>query len=375
MVRGLATWIPLAAAVATCISACSDDGAPTDVSATATRRTALDALFHQEPRWLGGDAAYSIDLGDDHSVWLFGDSFIATSAAHKRSESKFVRNSIALMTGRDLATATMQFAWNEAAQPSSYFPEAGDHWFWPGGGVRVPNGPLLVFTNEVRPTPNEGLGFAGAGFTAVRIVDPSGAQSSWQLEPTDVHAPPFSTEGVACATIDDDHVIAVIATSSSHDSYLARWPLAAITAGELGAAEWWKSGSWVAEAAVGTPSVVIPDGATECSLHRDATTGRWIYIWSRGFGGSTIAMRSAPAITGPYSAARDLLTPPESMLDNPFVYAAKAHPQLRTSQTGIALTFADNSFTFADLFDPVREPTLYWPHVVDLTIDSVVEPN
>jgi hypothetical protein len=375
MVRSLANWMSVAAAVASGCSAFSDDGAPTDLVATATRQPALDALFHQEPRWLGGDAAYSIDLGPDRSLWLFGDSFIATSAARVRSESQFVRNSIAIMSGRELDTATIQFAWREDARPSSYFPEGGDHWFWPGGGVRVPSGPLLVFTNELRPTPNEGLGFAGAGFTAVKISNPEEQPASWQLQPTNIRAPAFSTEGVACATIDDDHVIAVVAANGSHDGYLARWPLAALTADALGTAEWWKSDSWVAEAAVGTPSVVIPNGATECSLHRDPTTGRWIYIWSRGFGGSTIAMRSATAITGPYSAPQDLLTPPESMVNEPFVYAAKAHPQLRTSEAGIALTFADNSFTFADLFDPAREPTLYWPHVVELTISAIDSPE
>src|ERR1043165_8575030 len=126
-----------------------------------------DVLFHQDPRWLGGDGAYSIDLKNGKSVWLFGDSFIATSAAHTRRESKLVRNSIAVMDGRDPLSATMRFAWHEdATGPGWYFArlgEASDHWLWPVDGYRLANGPLLIFLAEVRPTPGVGLGFASAG--------------------------------------------------------------------------------------------------------------------------------------------------------------------------------------------------------------------
>src|SRR4051794_33801283 len=80
---------------------------------SAQRDEAADALFHQDPRWLGGDGAYSIDLGDDRTLWLFGDSFIATSPALTRRESTLVRNSVAVMTGRDPHTATMEFAWRD----------------------------------------------------------------------------------------------------------------------------------------------------------------------------------------------------------------------------------------------------------------------
>ena len=41
---------------------------------------------------------------------------------------------------------------------------AADRWFWPGGGVRVPGGPLLVFLSELRATPGEGFGPCGKGY-------------------------------------------------------------------------------------------------------------------------------------------------------------------------------------------------------------------
>lgn len=62
----------------------------------------------------------------------------------------------------------------------------------------------------------------------------------------------------------------------------------------------------------------------------------------------------------------DIFTPPESNVPDAFVYAAKAHPMLPGSAGGDLITYADNSCTFADLFDPAKATTLYWPHVAAL---------
>jgi hypothetical protein len=344
---------------------CSDDYDPGE----ATRQPALDAAFHQEPRWLGGDGAYTIDLGDDQTLWLFGDSFIATSPNLTRNESTMVRNSIAVMTGRDLATASLSFTWRDGAPPSAFFPAEADHWFWPSDGTRIPGGPLLVFLSELAPSA-EGLGFAGAGFRAVRIADPSAPPVSWVLEPTTVHAPAFAPRSnVACSAVDGDHLVAVVTDEAAHDGRLARWPLAAIAAGEdLSEPEWWTGTIWLRESALTkSPKVMFPGIATECSLE-NTYDGDWHLVWSSGFGATTIAMRTGYTLTGDWFSTADIFTPGESAAPNAFVYAAKAHPMLRGPNGGMLITYADNSFTFADLFDPAKASTLYWPHVVEMLL-------
>ena len=37
-----------------------------------------DALFRSDPRWLGADDAYSVDLGGRRVLWLFADTFVST---------------------------------------------------------------------------------------------------------------------------------------------------------------------------------------------------------------------------------------------------------------------------------------------------------
>jgi len=58
-----------------------------------------DRLFRRDPRWLGADAALSVPLSKGRSLWLFGDTFVAISSANVRSESKMVRNTVAIQAG------------------------------------------------------------------------------------------------------------------------------------------------------------------------------------------------------------------------------------------------------------------------------------
>jgi len=139
-----------------------------------------DALFHQDPRWLGSDGGISVDLGGDRVVWLIPDTFVALTRAHVREESCLVRNTVGLMTGSDPERgATMTFYWRTArgGLPESFFPKGrdvcfqhDDAWFWPGDGERLgENGPLLIFLIRQRPT-SGGLGFVADGWEAVMAL-------------------------------------------------------------------------------------------------------------------------------------------------------------------------------------------------------------
>src|SRR5215467_7748298 len=45
---------------------------------TAAPWPEADCIFRSDPRWLGADAAFSVDLGQGRVLWLFGDSFVAS---------------------------------------------------------------------------------------------------------------------------------------------------------------------------------------------------------------------------------------------------------------------------------------------------------
>jgi hypothetical protein len=99
-------------------------------SVAAAGRAEVIRDVTSELRWIGGDGAYSVDLGAGRVLWLFGDSFIASTERRVRAESRMVRNALAIQHGYDPTRAFMQFWWPEVdGEPQSFHPEDGDAWF------------------------------------------------------------------------------------------------------------------------------------------------------------------------------------------------------------------------------------------------------
>lgn len=346
--------------------------APRPDTSSARAWPEAEALFHQDPRWLGADAALSIPLANGRTVWLFGDSFIARSNTNERSQSTLVRNTIAIQTGADPRTASAKFHWQEHSDgsPAPFFPGHGERWYWPGHGVRLEHGPLLIFLYAMAATPGQGLGFASEGHAVAIIDNPDAPAEAWH--PRIVRAAPSPFDAIPATAVlqDGDYVVALaIRQEGTHAGALVRYPTAELAHGDLRHAEWWAGDGhgWLPESSLGAsgPASVLDDAGAECSLHRDPRSGRFIHVASYGFGASTIALRSAASLTGPWSAPTVVYRPPESDGPRPFVYAAKAHPELVGPEpSDLVITYATNSFEFADLFTPNGSHSLYWPRFV-----------
>lgn len=315
------------------------------VTATAAWPEA-DALFHENPRWLGADDAYSIALGGDRVLWLFADTFIATSDAHVRSESKLIHNSVAIQTGLDPASAGVEFTWKEGDAPTSFFAEQGEVWYWPGDGERIGDG-LLIFLMAVTKVEG-GFGFGVIGSDAVWISDADAPPSSWTPVTVGTFREPDRVPGSASVLVDGDFLYAFGAGVGGAE--LLRWPLAAVGPDPLPAPE-----------VVAAP--VLTGTQVEFTVHHDPARAMYVHIQSEGFGGTDLAYRTAPALAGPWTGPTKFHRPPESDLEDAFVYAGKAHPELAGAD--LVATYVANSFEFADLF---ADPSLYYPRFVRVTL-------
>ena len=338
------------------LAACGMPHAPVD----ATLWPEADPLFHTDPDWIGGDGAYSIDLGGARVLWLFGDSFIARSPARVRSESWFVRNSIAVQTGLDPSAAAMRFAVPTDAQgtPRSFMLESSTQWFWPAHGIRLGSS-LLLFYERVQSPPGDPTGFEGAGWTARRITTPDGDPLTWTLEPVQEPANSWGVQLGEALVAEGGVVYAFATRGNPHQVFVARFQAADLASGDASHPEWWQGSGYAAAA---EPAMLIPDGAPEFSVHHDPKRNQWVMVETHGYGASTIALRTAPRPEGPWSGPQEVLRPPESDTPGAFVYAAKAHPELEGAD--LVVTYVPSSF---DPIPPADESRLDYPRFVRVT--------
>ncbi|HEY3450323.1 MAG TPA: hypothetical protein VGK67_28465 [Myxococcales bacterium] len=322
---------------------------------TAKAWPEADALFRQSDRWTGADAAYSVDLGNDRILWLFGDTFVSKTPGSGRAGAFFPHNTVGIQVGRDPSKATMTFYWGNAhGSPSSFFPNAEKNWFWPLHGVRL-GSRLLLFLQEIAPVAG-GLGFEAVGGVALAVDNPDAEPSQWAPRRLDEPAHPFGAILGMATLVDADWLLSVsLVEPGSHDAHLARWALADAQAGTLAVPQWW-SGTWSTTA---TPKALWRAGAPELSVQRRCDG--FATIQSPGFGGTTISIATSPTITGPWSGFTQVYRPPESDRANVLVYAAKSHPELTGAE--YVVTYASNSTDFATL---VNDLSLYFPRFVKI---------
>ncbi len=135
--------------------------------------------------WLGGDGAYSVDLGSGSSLWIFGDTFVGPSTATSRTqENGFIHNSVAVSTCSG-QTCSFQYYWNgmNSSAPGPVFsvPGSSTDWFWPMDGF-VYNGTLYLALMQMHATGGGGaFGFAYSGAQLASISNYTAPPSQWSI--------------------------------------------------------------------------------------------------------------------------------------------------------------------------------------------------
>ncbi len=331
---------------------------------TSTAWPEADALFHRDPRWLGGDDAYSIDLGGRRVAWFFGDSFVAPTISGQRRASTMVHNSVGIQTGYDPTHAKFRTYWRVTdGKPTSFFPDDGINYFWPGGSLLIDGKLLVFFMRAHTKDPNSAMGFDTDGWTAVLIDNPEADPDNWQLRQLDAPQNDFGVlVGSASLVRDGEHLVAFSVGGESHDVYLVRWPLAGAAAGNFERPEWWAGAErgWVAQRSLtALPTPIMRQGQTEFTVDFSRQLDCFLQFQFEGFPLTAVGFRTADSLTGPWSSLTPCYRPEEldPAQSGLMLYAAKAHPE--QAAQGLALTYASNTFDFAQLLD---SPGIYYPH-------------
>jgi len=326
-----------------------------------------NALFHHEARFIGADGAYSVDLGDDRVLWLFGDTFVARDREHPHVGSAFLRNSIALQTGRDPTTAWIRHHWRRGddGELASFFAEpAAGVWLWPAHGARLGDALVLFFERlhqEGAPGP---WSFGADGWDARLVKNPDDPPERWEVGA--VMLPPDGGAGALlgeAVVVRGDTLLAFGTRGDDHEIVLARFVVADAARGDLSRPERFCGGDrWAQHCRAAT---LFAPGAPESSVHFDADRGRWVWVASGGFGAAPIVWRTAPAPEGPWSDPTVVFRPPEATRDGAFVYAGKAHPEL-DGGGALVVTYVPSGF---DGFPASLDGVYYFPFFARLWPD------
>jgi hypothetical protein len=321
-----------------------------------------DRLFHSDPRWLGGDGAASIDLGEQRILWLFGDSFIAHHPPFSRQNAAVIRNSLAIQYGRNPERAKMSFLWQTSKRrPSAIFKgPTVNQWLWPVNGIRLDRH-LLVVLVEVATDSND-LGFSLTGWRMALIDNPDDFPWNWRVTYPRKPTPDFGLLIGAGGLVHQGEFLYAFSPErmGAHDVFLARWPMKDIDRGLFDSPEWWVGTREFKAATESTqrPVPIFPDGQAEFSVVHLPELGRYAQFQTRGFGQAHVVMRTASKPEGPWSAPQVVYTP--SIDDHRLlVYAAKAHPGLDGGRP--ALGYMTNSLDWDRV---LSDTTIYYPRLL-----------
>ncbi len=321
---------------------------------------AADGAVRTSTTWRGGDAAYSVPLPDGRVLWLFGDSFVgAGDGTSGRAGRAMIRNSVAVQSTTDPATATWTFHWNASGTAAApFFSGTADTWLWPGPATASDQGLLLMFAQVTAST--QGLGFETIGSTALRVHDPSGPPTDWTFDPVALPpAPPGVQLGLGAHLRDGGFLYAFAPVEpGTHDVFVGRWELEADPLVDLRSIQWWTGAAWSPDPTAAR--AVTHDVQTEFSVSRVGPEF-WM-ISTEGFGAVDVVVRTAAAPVGPWSAPRPLYRPPEFGRSDVLVYSAKAHPHLKGAP--VVLTYNTNRTDFWDL---AADLDVYFPRFVKVT--------
>ncbi len=345
-------------------------------------------FFPLKQNWRGGDGIFSVPLLSGKTVWLFGDSFVLDfenkEAGPNRTKATMVANSLGISECGPEGFEVDYFFRQSAAQigrrvehlPAAFFlppPQASHkHKYWPIHGFEQ-GGKLYFLLEEVETTsgPENGFNFAIKGVTVAEIANYSDHPLRWQISYRPLSQSATTIPGIAVVKSGDSLYLLSFREDQSkkHPLILNRVALR-----DLGQSPWplhyfsqdqrWKPGLDGPDA-----QVLVPEGATEASLHFDKNSQRWVMVHTHPvFFSREVVIRTAPQLTGPWTAQVKQIPlysemKPESpdYDKNTFCYAAKAHPAF--SEAGkrgkeLWLGYACNSLNFETL---LRRNDLYRP--------------
>jgi len=352
-----------------------------------------DEIFTRRDGWTGADGAYSVDLEDGRTLWLYSDSWVGSVRDGKHAPgSTIVNNTIGVgrfETKGDRATVRdLRFHWgpkNEKGKPTAWIvPDAeaigakqptGWYWILDGEVVRPKKGPakLVFFLAHIAKTPGgKGVwGFESRGGAIATVSNFEKDVVEWRVEQhplphaigkRDLRAKDGQIETSWGVALYDDgkefvYVYGIRETAPLNKELLiARAPPESIERATTWA--FYDGKSWVADSRRAAPIAGGLVNELTVDRLRIGDRERLVLCHSQPVFGNGIFLRTAERPEGPWSKQHEIYRIPNlSREAKHFPYAAKAHAHL--SRAGeLLVTYVVNSH---DFWKMVGDASIYRP--------------
>ncbi|MHC4751111.1 MAG: DUF5005 domain-containing protein [Planctomycetota bacterium] len=334
-----------------------------------------DALFCREKGWTGADAVYSVELSDNTTLWLFGDTWIGDVVDGKHTGATMVNNSIAIQRGKDPETASVEFFWctTKDKKPTAFIkPEDGKGWFWIFDGIVTEEKLYLFLVQIIKTSERSVFGFKHIGTSLAEVENPHDDPLEWRIKQYKIPYGRYSKDGnlfFGSALMRDGDFIYIYGGSEDWGKGMSGRSMivARVSHSKMSDFEQWRffcDGNW--QSCMIGISGLFDGTATEYSVCYQSSIKQYVAVYTENGMSKNVMMRFSPTPVGPWSSAYKVYECPEVEWHKTyFCYAAKAHPEI-SSKDELIVTYVCNS---TDFWQMAKDARIYRPRFLRIKFD------
>jgi len=341
--------------------------------------------FPDKDGWYGGDGAYSIQLDDKRTLWLFGDSFVSEEKGRKDRVGMDVvlGTTLAISTCSANGVFTIQYYIKKKGGKFVSFLGENER-LWPQDPF-IANDALYIPLLAIKALPKEHapFNFKITGHKIAVINNFKGDDPhAWQIDYLDItkSVPPEVTALATTAIVYQNYVYFYPLCKFAEGT--AVFPgnvLARVSANKLKSQRWEikyynKDGRWSKILDARQVKIMFPDALSELSVRYRPNENKWIAVYTSAKDrGGKLLYQEAPNPEGPWTEPKILIekiaeVDEQSPLydKNTFCYAGKEHIQYSRPRRIVA-TYVCNSLEEDKETSFIRRNLfLYRPVVVNI---------